>query len=80
MPRLKVLGGKELVKIFTNFGFEQIEQRGSHVKMRRIVENEKQTFTIPLHKEIDKGLLKQIFVQASQYISEKELSPLFYNN
>lgn len=79
MPRLRVLGGKELLKIFSDFGFEEIDQHGSHVKMRRIAGENRQTLTVPMHKEIDKGLLKQIFVQASQYISEEELRPLFYS-
>lgn len=79
MPKMKVLGGKDLIRIFSTFGFEEIDQRGSHLKMRRIVAGDKQTLTIPLHKEIDKGLLKQIFIQASQYISEEDLKHLFYN-
>lgn len=78
MPKLKVLGGKELIKIFSVFGFEKIEQSGSHVKIRRIVDGNKQTLTIPKHKEIDKGLLKQIFIQSSQYISGDELKDKFY--
>ncbi len=78
MPKLRVLGGKDLLKIFSNFGFEEIEQHGSHVKMRRFVAEEKQTLTVPMHKEIDKGLLKQIFNQASRYVSEEELRPFFY--
>ena len=79
MPRMKVLGGKDLLKIFSSFGFEEIDQHGSHVKIRRIISEAKQTLTVPMHKEIDKGLLKQIFIQASQYISEEELRPLFYS-
>ncbi|HEY4516193.1 MAG TPA: type II toxin-antitoxin system HicA family toxin [Candidatus Paceibacterota bacterium] len=76
---MRVLGGKDLLKIFSSFGFKEIDQRGSHLKMRRIVDGDKQTLTVPIHKEIDKGLLKQIFVQASQYISEEELKPFFYS-
>lgn len=79
MPKMKVLSGKDLLKIFSSFGFEEIGQRGSHVKIRRLIDNEKQTLTIPLHKEIDAGLLKQIFVQGSQYISEEDLKTFFYN-
>jgi len=79
MPKLRVLGGKELLKVFSTFGFEEIDQRGSHVKIRRILDGSRQTLTVPMHKEIDKGLLKQIFVQASQYISEEELKLLFYS-
>lgn len=79
MPRLRVLGGKDLIKIFSAFGFEEVNQHGSHVKMRRVVDENKQTLTVPMHKEIDRGLLKQIFIQASQYISKEELMSLFYN-
>lgn len=79
MPKMKILGGKDLLKIFSTFGFEEIDQRGSHVKMRRVVAGDRQTLTIPMHKEIDKGLLKQIFIQASQYVSENDLKPLFYS-
>jgi len=78
MSKLRVLGGKDLLKIFDSFGFEQIDQNGSHVKLRRIVNGNRETLTVPKHDEIDKGLLKQIFLQASQYISEKKLRPLFY--
>jgi predicted RNA binding protein YcfA (HicA-like mRNA interferase family) len=60
MPKLKVLGGKELIKIFTEYGFEKIDQRGSHVKIRRIGPDGRETLTIPMHSEIEKGLLKQI--------------------
>ena len=76
---MRVLGGKDLLKIFATFGFEKIDQRGSHIKIRRLIDKDKQTLTIPTHKEIDKGLLKQIFIQASQYISEEELRVLFYS-
>ena len=79
MPRLKVLSGRNLLKIFTDYDFEKIGQHGSHVKIRRVVENERETLTIPMHTEIDKGLLKQIFIQASRYIPEKDLRPHFYN-
>lgn len=78
MPRLKVLSGKNLVTIFASFGFEQIDQTGSHAKLRRFTDNKKQTLTVPMHKEIDKGLLKGIFNQASIYISETELRNHFY--
>ena len=79
MPRLKVLSGKQLLKIFALFGFEKVGQRGSHVKIRRNVSQRKETLTIPMHAEIDKGLLKQIFIQSSRYISENDLREHFFN-
>lgn len=78
MPKLKVLGGKDLVKIFSAYGFREIGQSGSHLKVRRVGLNGKETLTIPIHSEIDRGLLKKIFNQSSAYIPESELRPRFY--
>ena len=39
MPKLKVLSGKDIIKIFEDFNFFVIAQKGSHVKLKRIVEN-----------------------------------------
>ena len=79
MPRLKVLSGEDVIKILESFGFAIISQRGSHVKLRRIINKFHQNLTIPNHKELDKGTLRAIFNQASKYISESELMPHFYN-
>ena len=80
MSKLKLLSGKELIKIFSKFGFEIVSQKGSHAKLRRILKDgTKQTLTIPIHDELDKGTLKAIFRQALRYISEKELKPYFYD-
>lgn len=80
MPKLKTLSGKDVVSILSSFSFHVIDQTGSHIKLRRYIDNQKQTLTVPLHKEIDKGLLKAIFLQSSVYISEKELREYFYTN
>ena len=79
MPRLKVLSGEDVIKILESFNFAVISQKGSHVKLRRIINKIYQTLTIPNHKELDKGTLRAIFNQASKYISEAELMPHFYN-
>ena len=79
MPRLKVLSGNKLLKVFSTFGFTKIDQHGSHVKIRRMGISGKETLTIPMHSEIDKGLLKQIFLQASRYIPEEDLREHFFN-
>jgi len=80
MPKLRVLSGKELVDILSKFDFCVLEQNGSHVKLRRFsVSGEKQTLLIPMHKEMDKGLTRAIFKQASFYIPEKDLKKHFYS-
>ena len=79
MPKLKVLSGAEVVRIFAIFGFRVASQRGSHVKLRRIqAGGGQQTLTIPNHKELDRGTLGAIYRQASRYVAEKELRPHFY--
>lgn len=79
MPKLKSLSGNELIKIFQGLGFEIYNQKGSHIKLRRIVESEKQTLVIPNHKSIDKGTLKAIIRQASRFIAAGILNDLFYS-
>ena len=81
MSKLKGLSGDDVIKIFSQFDFEIVTQRGSHVKLRRILANgTKQTLTTPLHKELDKGTLLAIFRQALRYIPEEELRPHFYSS
>lgn len=80
MPKLRTLSGADLLRIFSGFGFHPASQRGSHVKLRRILpEGIRQTLTIVLHDEVDRGTLRAIFRQALPYIAEAELRPHFYS-
>jgi predicted RNA binding protein YcfA (HicA-like mRNA interferase family) len=78
MPKLRRLAGRDLLTIFQGFGFQQVSQRGSHVKLAHEVAGARQVLTIPLHAELDSGTLRAIFRQASRFISESELRPHFY--
>jgi len=79
MSKLYRLSGSAVVNILENFGFRIHSQKGSHIKLRRIDPNgNKQTLTIPLHRELDNGTLRAIFRQANQYIPDDELRPHFY--
>ena len=82
MPRLRRLSGPEIIRILENFGFEVVATRGSHHKLRRIVDGEKQTLHVPVHsnREIAAGTLRSIYRQASVYIPEDDLNPLFYTD
>lgn len=78
-PKLRALSGPEVVAILSGFGFAQHSQRGSHVKLRRTGPGgERQTMTIPLHGELDKGTLHAIIRQVSRYIPEDQLRSHFY--
>lgn len=59
MPKLRRLSGPDVVGILEKFGFKIFSQRGSHIKLRRITGGgEKQTLTIPNHKQLDTGTCK----------------------
>ena len=58
MPKLRILSGREVLKILHEFGFRDFAQRGSHIKLRRVQEGGRtQTLTVPNHDEIDRGTL-----------------------
>lgn len=79
MPKLRRLSGSDVVSILRNFGFSVISQHGSHVKLRRITASgEKQTLTVPNHKQLDTGTCKAIFRQAARYIPQDDLRQYFY--
>ena len=79
VQRLRVLSGTYIVKIFSDFEFKILSQKGSHIKLQRILtDGTKQSLTIPLHNELDRGTLKAIFRQALRYIGEEKLKPYFY--
>ena len=79
MPKVKVLSSKDVIKILEKLDFYFISQKGSHIKIRRIVNGNKQNLFVPNHKEIKKGTLKQIYNQSLRYISEDKLKKHFYN-
>jgi predicted RNA binding protein YcfA (HicA-like mRNA interferase family) len=82
MPRkLRRLSGEDVAAMLRRFGFERISQKGSHRKLRRLGPGgAKQTLVIPIHDELDRGTLRAIIRQASQFIAEDELSRLFYTD
>jgi hypothetical protein len=75
---LKVLSGKEVVRIFETFGFA-IVGGTKHIKMRRIGPTGVETLIVANHSPIGKGLLRTIYMQASEYIPQADLHIHFYN-
>lgn len=78
MPKLRRLAGRDVLTILQGFGFQQVSQRGSHVKLIREVVEIRQVLTVPLHAELDPGTVRAIFRHASRFISEQDLRPYFY--
>lgn len=79
MPKLRRLSGSEAASIFQPFGFAILSQRGSHIKLRRMNHaGEKETLTIPNHRQLDTGTCHAVFRQACRYIPLGELRRFFY--
>lgn len=67
----KTFSGKEVVKILSReFGFSFISQKGSHVKLRKMVRGKAITTIVPMHKELARGTFLGILELAE--ISEDE--------
>ena len=60
MSKLRVFSGAELCDLLTKHGFERVQQRGSHVIMRR----GRVSFPVPLHRQLDRGTLRGIIRQS----------------
>ena len=81
MPKLRVLSGQDVLRILNAFGFAFASQRGSHVKVKRMLPGgSHQSLTVPLHGEVDRGTLLAIYRQAVRFIPEDELRSRFYTD
>lgn len=63
VPKLPVLSGKEVVKVFVKLGYKVDHQTGSHMILRH-KDSPHRRLTVPNHKEISKKTLLSIIKQA----------------
>lgn len=62
MPsKYPVLKPEEVLKGLGSFGFYQVSQKGSHVKLT----NGSNVCIVPMHDEVAKGTLRSILIQAN---------------
>ncbi len=81
MPKLRVLSGSEVLKILGGFGFVSFAQRGSHIKVRRVLKDGRtQSLTVPNHGEIDRGTLQALYRQACRFVLESQLRAAFFTD
>lgn len=64
MGRLRVFSGKELCRLLSQHGFQQVRQRGSHAVMQKRIGNSTVTVPVPMHDEIRIGTLQSIIRQS----------------
>lgn len=65
MGELAGHSGKDVVKKFTKIGYRIVRQRGSHIRLHHVDGDNHKSLTIPAHKEIGVGLLKQLIKDAN---------------
>jgi predicted RNA binding protein YcfA (HicA-like mRNA interferase family) len=64
LGRLRVFSGKELCRLLSQHGFQQVRQRGSHVVMQKSAANTTVTVPVPMHDDIRIGTLQSIIRQS----------------
>jgi predicted RNA binding protein YcfA (HicA-like mRNA interferase family) len=75
MPRLPQISGRELIRLLESLGYENLRQRGSHVRLRRISAAGEHNVTVSDHKVVAKGTLHDILTRVSIWtgLSKDEL-------
>jgi predicted RNA binding protein YcfA (HicA-like mRNA interferase family) len=57
MPKLRVLSGREVCRILSEHGFEQVRRKGSHIIMQKREPETTTTVPVPDHDELRVGTL-----------------------
>ena len=65
-PPLPVVSGADAIKALVDAGFVRVDQRGSHVKLRRA----SLTVIVPLHRVLAPGILRSIIRQSGLSVEE----------
>lgn len=63
MPKLPVLSGKDVIEILKKNGFKILRQKGSHVSLQKIADDQSFNVVVPMHDELAKGTLMSIIRQ-----------------
>lgn len=69
MSKLPVISGKETVKALSKIGFYIHHQKGSHIVMRKD-ESPDIRVVVPNHRELKKGMLRDIISDAGLTVDE----------
>jgi predicted RNA binding protein YcfA (HicA-like mRNA interferase family) len=67
-PTIPILRGRDVVRVFESLGWQVARQNGSHIIM--IKEGEIVTLSIPDHREVAKGTLRNLIRMANLTIAE----------
>jgi predicted RNA binding protein YcfA (HicA-like mRNA interferase family) len=76
--KIKILSGKEVVKLFEKYGAVVGRTSGSHVRLQINNGSEQIHVTVPMHKEIKKGTLHSIAKDFEKCFGKEAIMKEFY--
>jgi predicted RNA binding protein YcfA (HicA-like mRNA interferase family) len=56
--KLPVISGEDFIKILKKIGYIIVRQKGNHVRLRHSTDLQRKPLTVPLHKTLKRGLLR----------------------
>jgi len=62
------LSGTELAKLLRQYGYEEIRQSGSHIRVRSAAKATEHQVTIPAHNPLKVGTLSGILLEIANYL------------
>jgi len=62
------MSGREVVRIFETFGWQNVGQRASHIIL--VKEGARATLSVPDHKEVARGTLRSLIRAAGLTVEE----------
>ncbi len=68
MASLPILSGRDVVKAFTNDGWQMVRQRGSHMILIKV--GHMATLSVPDHREIARGTLRSLIRSSGLTVDE----------
>jgi len=62
---LPLISGREAIKALTKVGFQVTGRKGSHIKLKKKIDDKVLVVIVPDHAELARGTLKSILNQAN---------------
>jgi predicted RNA binding protein YcfA (HicA-like mRNA interferase family) len=69
-PKLPVVSGHQVVRALERVGYRVVRQRGSHIRLRDESDPNHLPVTVPDHRSLKPGLLRQILRDANLTVEE----------
>jgi predicted RNA binding protein YcfA (HicA-like mRNA interferase family) len=62
------LSGREFARLLRRYGYEEIRQSGSHVRLRSTMRGKEHQVTVPAHESLKVGTLSGILSELAAYL------------